>query len=198
MVVKRQMHHSLLTHLLFLVDLVHFLPMARISKMVMGSKILSLSGGVLDRIILLNNNRAVKEVIDITFPGVDDWFVASSVLFLDDFDRDREMTLAIGSASSYDNQGAVYLFELQPPYGSPLGGGGGESCDPGKFCNDLTTRCEDDPTICSWWTSACQTRYIDGCSPRCLLGCGDGVTQSSWSGWHHKQWRRRGVWWCKR
>ncbi|MDP2670666.1 MAG: DUF4215 domain-containing protein [bacterium] len=51
----------------------------------------------------------------------------------------------------------------------------GEQCDTGSFCTDGTTNCTANPSICPGGPAACQPRYVNGCTPTCQLGCGNGI-----------------------
>ena len=51
-----------------------------------------------------------------------------------------------------------------------------EICDEWSYCDDLTTDCTADSSICAaWWLGECRPRFIDGCTNTCeAYHCGDG------------------------
>ncbi|MEI6378456.1 MAG: hypothetical protein WCO55_02260 [Candidatus Falkowbacteria bacterium] len=66
------------------------------------------------------------------------------------------------------------------------GAKGGEECDPGRFCSDGKTACNDpitgkaDDTKCLGMKNgdtACIKRPVDGCNAYCMLDCGRGDTE---------------------
>lgn len=136
-------------------------------------------------LLLMNSNRTISSATLLNFGDAkaqgDLAYFAYDTLFLPDFDADGDESVGLSSPKSFGGKGALYTYELQAPYGHELTWGGNiEECDAWSFCDDLVTRCDDNPSICPWWPARCQPRYINWCTPFCQLWCGDGVIDANW------------------